>query len=57
MGPVDILVNNAGITRDGTFKKMNKVDWDMVMRTNLIRCFNLCKPTVDGMVERGWGRG
>lgn len=56
VGPVDILVNNAGITRDGTFKKMNKVDWDMVMRTNLDSLFNLCKPTVDGMVERGWGR-
>ena len=55
-GRLDILVNNAGITRDGTFKKMNKVDWDMVMRTNLDSLFNLCKPTVDGMVERGWGR-
>ena len=30
---------------------MNKVDWDMVMRTNLDSLFNLCKPTVDGMVE------
>ncbi|AQR65254.1 beta-ketoacyl-ACP reductase [Aquaspirillum sp. LM1] len=56
VGPVDILVNNAGITRDGTFKKMNKVDWDLVMRTNLDSLFNLCKPIVDGMVERGWGR-
>ena len=33
--PIDILVNNAGITRDMTFKKMDKVDWDAVMRTNL----------------------
>ena len=30
--PVDILVNNAGITRDMTFKKMDKVDWDAVMQ-------------------------
>ena len=29
-GPVDMLVNNAGITRDMTFKKMDKVDWDAV---------------------------
>jgi acetoacetyl-CoA reductase len=28
VGPVDILVNNAGITRDTTFKKMSKTDWD-----------------------------
>jgi len=31
--PVEILVNNAGITRDMTFKKMGKPDWDAVMRT------------------------
>ena len=35
VGPVDILVNNAGITRDTTFKKMTKNDWDAVIRTNL----------------------
>ncbi len=56
IGPVDILVNNAGITRDTTFKKMSKVDWDAVISTNLDSVFNMCKPVVDGMVERGWGR-
>ena len=56
VGPVDILINNAGITRDMTFKKMTKVDWDAVMRTNLDSVFNVTKPVVDGMVERGWGR-
>ena len=56
IGPVDVLVNNAGITRDGTFKKMTKTDWDMVMHTNLDSLFNMCKPIVDGMVGRGWGR-
>ena len=55
-GPVDILINNAGITRDMTFKKMTKVDWDAVMKTNLDSVFNVTKPVVDGMVERGWGR-
>src|SRR5947209_4828400 len=25
VGPVDVLVNNAGITRDMTFKKMDKI--------------------------------
>jgi acetoacetyl-CoA reductase len=56
VGPVDVLVNNAGITRDTTFKKMTKADWDIVIRTNLDSVFNMCKQVVDGMVERGWGR-
>jgi acetoacetyl-CoA reductase len=56
MGPVDVLVNNAGITRDMTFKKMDKVNWDAVMRTNLDSLFNMTKQVVDGMVERSWGR-
>ncbi|TXF11722.1 acetoacetyl-CoA reductase [Pelomicrobium methylotrophicum] len=56
VGPVDILVNNAGITRDMTFKKMTKADWDVVIRTNLDSCFNMTKQVYDGMVERGWGR-
>ena len=56
IGPVDILVNNAGITRDMSFKKMDKVNWDAVIRTNLDSVFNMTKPVCDGMVERGWGR-
>jgi len=56
VGPVDVLVNNAGITRDMTFKKMDKVSWDAVMGTNLDSVFNMTKPVADGMVERGWGR-
>jgi acetoacetyl-CoA reductase len=56
VGPVDILVNNAGITRDVTFRKMTKADWDAVIRTNLDSVFNMSKQVVDGMVERGWGR-
>ncbi len=56
IGPVDVLVNNAGITRDTTFKKMDKTNWDLVMRTNLDSVFNMTKPVCDGMVERGWGR-
>lgn len=56
VGPVDVLVNNAGITRDMTFKKMGKADWDAVIRTNLDSCFNMTKQVMDGMVERKWGR-
>jgi acetoacetyl-CoA reductase len=56
IGFIDILINNAGITRDMTFKKMGKPDWDAVMGTNLDSVFNMTKPVCDGMVERGWGR-
>ncbi|MCC7486222.1 MAG: acetoacetyl-CoA reductase [Burkholderiales bacterium] len=55
-GAIDILVNNAGITRDMTFRKMGKVDWDGVLRANLDSVFNMTKPVCDGMVDRGWGR-
>jgi acetoacetyl-CoA reductase len=56
IGPVDVLVNNAGITRDMTFKKMDKTNWDAVIKTNLDSVFNMTKPVCDGMTERGWGR-
>jgi acetoacetyl-CoA reductase len=56
VGPIDVLVNNAGITRDTTFKKMGFADWTTVLKTNLDSVFNMTKPVVDGMVERGWGR-
>ena len=56
VGAIDVLVNNAGITRDMTFKKMDKPNWDAVMHTNLDSVFNMTKQVCDGMVERGWGR-
>ncbi len=56
VGSIDVLVNNAGITRDMTFRKMGKADWDAVLRTNLDCVFNMTKPVCDGMVDRSWGR-
>ena len=56
IGPIDILVNNAGITKDGTFRKMNKEQWDAVMNINLDSLFNVTKHIVEGMTGRGWGR-
>ena len=56
VGPVDVLVNNAGITRDMTFKKMDKANWEAVIKTNLDSCFNMTKQVVDAMADRGWGR-
>jgi acetoacetyl-CoA reductase len=56
VGPVDILVNNAGITQDMTLRKMGKVNWDAVIRTNLDSVFNMTRPLCEDMTERGWGR-
>lgn len=53
---IDILVNNAGITRDATFRKMDKDQWDAVLRTDLDSVFNVSKPFTEGMAQRGWGR-
>ena len=56
IGEIDILVNNAGITRDGTFRKMSRDDWEAVVNTNLNSLFNVTKQVIDGMLDRRWGR-
>jgi acetoacetyl-CoA reductase len=56
LGPVDVLVNNAGITRDGMFHKMTPQQWTQVINTNLNSLFNMCRPVIEGMRERGFGR-
>ena len=55
-GALDILVNAAGITRDGTLRKMERSQWDDVLRINLDGVFNMCRNAVDGMLARGFGR-
>ena len=55
-GPIDVLVNNAGITRDGMFHKMTPEQWGAVINTNLNSLFNMCRPVIEGMRERGFGR-
>jgi len=56
LGPVDILVNNAGITRDAMAHKMDPQDFRRVIDVNLVGSFNLCRATLPGMRERGYGR-
>jgi acetoacetyl-CoA reductase len=55
-GTLDILVNAAGITRDATLRKMDKLQWDVVLGVNLDGVFNLCRHAVEGMATRGFGR-
>src|SRR5215471_5454240 len=56
LGPVDILVNNAGITRDTMFHRMAPEQWTQVINTNLSSLFNMCRPVIEGMRQRKFGR-
>lgn len=56
IGPIDILINNAGITRDVMFHKMTPQQWYDVINTNLNSLFNMTRPVIEGMRERGFGR-
>ena len=56
LGAIDVIVNNAGITRDGMLHKMTPEMWDDVVRVDLSSMFNMTKPVIDGMRERGYGR-
>ncbi|MGX7415973.1 SDR family oxidoreductase [Aerococcus christensenii] len=55
-GKVDVLINNAGITRDRSFKKISKKEWDQVIATNLTGTFNYSQACFNNMVENGYGR-
>ena len=56
LGPVEVLVNNAGITRDSMFHRMKPEQWCDVVNTNLNSLFNMCRPIIEGMRERKFGR-
>jgi acetoacetyl-CoA reductase len=56
LGPVEVLVNNAGITRDTVFHRMTPEQWGAVINTNLSSLFNMCRPVIEGMRSRKFGR-
>jgi acetoacetyl-CoA reductase len=56
LGPIDVLVNNAGITRDTMFHRMKPEQWSEVINTNLGSLFNMCRPVIEGMRTRNFGR-
>jgi len=56
LGPVDVLINNAGITRDTMFHRMKPEQWSEVINTNLNSLFNMCRPVIEGMRSRKFGR-
>src|SRR6187549_3404946 len=52
----EVLVNNAGISRDAMLQKMSHQQWSEVIRTNLDSLFNMTRPIINAMRERGFGR-
>ncbi|WP_102692240.1 3-oxoacyl-[acyl-carrier-protein] reductase [Rummeliibacillus pycnus] len=53
---VDILINNAGITKDRSFRKMSKDEWDQVINVNLNGIFHTTSAIINHMIERKYGR-
>jgi acetoacetyl-CoA reductase len=56
LGPIEILVNNAGVARDSMFHRMQPEQWTAVINTNLNSLFNMCRPVIEGMRTRKFGR-
>jgi 3-oxoacyl-[acyl-carrier protein] reductase len=52
----DILVNNAGGPPPGDFRDWSRDDWLKALDANMLTPIELIKATVDGMIERRFGR-
>ena len=54
-GRIDILINNAGITRDKTFLKMSREDFNAVYAVNVTGLVDMTRAVVPHMVSQGLG--
>lgn len=52
----DILVNNAGGPPPGDFRDWDRDDWIKAVDANMLSAIFMIKATVDGMIERQFGR-
>lgn len=52
----DILVTNAGGPKPGDFREWSREDWIAAIDVNMLTPIELIKATVDGMMQRGFGR-
>ncbi len=53
---VDILITNAGGPPPGDFRHWQREDWLAALDANMLAPIELIKATVDGMMDRGFGR-
>lgn len=52
----DILINNAGGPPPGDFRQWDRKIWMAALEANMLTPIELIKATVDGMIERKFGR-
>ena len=52
----DILVNNAGGPPPGDFRDFGHADWIKALDANMLTAVEMIRATVDGMIERRFGR-
>jgi 3-oxoacyl-[acyl-carrier protein] reductase len=52
----DILINNAGGPPPGDFRKFERDDWIKALDSNMLAPIALIKATLDGMIDRKFGR-
>ena len=52
----DILINNAGGPAPGDFRQWDRDTWIKALDANMLTPIELIKATVDGMIERKFGR-
>jgi 3-oxoacyl-[acyl-carrier protein] reductase len=55
-GALDILVNNAGGPPPGDFRDWDRETWISALDTNLLSAVELIRLSVDGMMDRHFGR-
>ncbi len=55
-GRVDVVVNNAGMKSDAPLHKLQDVEWDAVLRTNLTATMYTTRAALPGIYEQGGGR-
>ena len=54
-GNIDILLNNAGITRDGLFLRMDRNQWESVIKVNLTSAFCVTNAVIKYMSKARQG--
>ena len=55
-GDIDILVTNAGGPPPGDFRNWTRETWIAALDANMLTPIELIKATIDGMIERRFGR-